>query len=385
VQWTHKQEGLVLKSLEAQVISSGKRSSVAKLASILILECIVLFAIAEGIARLFLPSGPDFIHPQMLVEPSMTRGFTHRPNQHAYTIDKPFVTNSLGLRDEREVPLTKEGEFRIVVLGDSMTVGLGVLSEDTFTSQLERSLNEPFDRVRALNGAVGAYATWQEVDLLKEKIHQLQPDIVLLAFYWNDLYTKPRPVIPVAMGESGEQHDAALKYLRLLKRSALLLLLRERYEILRLKILPSFDWSHQAMIYEGGTSPYLEQAYRDVSESLEELKSLGDDHGFIPVVIILPIPGQIHRLDSPTHMQERIKMITDKIGLRTVDMLHPLQKAYAVQHDLVIPWDNSHYSPQGHKVVAESIEQYLSAERLLPSQAGRNSIGTIDLMRGEIQ
>lgn len=385
MQWTHKQEGLVLKSLETQVVSSGNKSRVVKLGSILILECIVLFAIAEGIARLFLPSGPNYIHPQMLIEPSMSRGFTHRPNQHAYTIDKPFVTNSLGLRDEREVPLTKGREFRLVVLGDSMAVGLGVLSEDTFTSQLERSLNERFNRVRAVNGAVGAYSTWQEVDLLKEKIHQLQPDIVLLAFYWNDLYTKPRPVIPIAIGDSGEQHDAALKYLRVFKRSALLLFLRERYEILRLKFSPSFDWSHQEMIYEGRTNPYLEQAYRDVSESLEELKLLGDKHGFVPVVIVLPIPGQIYRRDAPTHMQNRLKMITNKIGLRTVDMLNPLQQAYTVQHDLVIPWDNSHYSRQGHKVVAESIERYLSAEGLLPSQVGRNSVGAIDPMRGETQ
>jgi lysophospholipase L1-like esterase len=383
VQWTAKQDGLLLKSREAQAISSEKKRRVVKLASILILECIVLFAVSEGIARLLLPSGPNFIHPQMLIEPSMSRGFTHRPNQHAYTIDKPFVTNSLGLRDEREVPLAKGGEFRIVVLGDSMTVGLGVLSEDTFARQLEKSLNQRFDRVRALNGAVGAYSTWQEVDLLKEKIHQLQPDIVLLAFYWNDLYTKPRQVTPIAISDSGEQHDAALKYLRLLKRSALLLFLRERYEILRLKISPSFDWSHQEMIYEGGTSLYLEQAYEDVSESLEQLKALGDRHGFIPVVIILPIPGQIHRLNSPTYMQQRIHMITEKIGLRTVDMLQPLQQAYALQHDLVIPWDNSHYSAQGHKVVAETIEQYLSAKGLLPSLVNRNSVGTIDPMRGE--
>lgn len=385
MQWTAKQDGLLLKSREAQAIPSEKKRRLVKLGSILILECIVLFAVSEGIARLFLPAGPNFIHPQMLIEPSISRGFTHRPNQHAYTIDKPFVTNSLGLRDEREVPLTKDEEFRIVVLGDSMTVGLGVLSQDTFTSQLERSLNERFDRVRAINGAVGAYSTWQEVDLLKEKIHQLQPDIVLLAFYWNDLYTKPRPVIPIAMGDNGEQHDAALKYLRVFKRSALLLFLRERYEILRLKISPSFDWSHQAMIYEGGTGPYLEQAYEDVSESLEEFRALGEEHGFIPIVVVLPIPGQIHRLDSPTYMQQRIHMITDKIGLRTVDMLQSLQQAYAHQHDLVIPWDNSHYSHQGHKVVAESIEQYLSAEGLLPSQVGRNSVGAIDPMRGETQ
>lgn len=372
MQWTDREETLFLKSENSHEISTVKKSSWGKVACIFTLELIILFAVAEGILRMFFPPGPHFIHPQMLVEPSNSRGFTHKLNQHAYTIDKPFVTNSLGLRDEREVPLNKDGEFRIVFLGDSMTVGLGVLCEQTFARQLETALNKQFYQVRALNGAVGAYTTWQEVDLLKEKLTALQPDIVVVAFYWNDLYVKPRPIIPIPISESGEQHDAALKYLRLFKRSAVLLFLRERYELLRLKLSPSFDWSHQEMIYDGRTSPYLDQAYQDISESLEELKSLGEKHGFIPIVIVLPIPGQIHRLDSPTHMQQRIKMITEKIGLRTVDMLRPLQEAYTLQHDLVIPWDNSHYSPRGHKVVAESIEQYLRRERLLPS--GRDHV-----------
>ena len=319
---------------------------------------------------LFLPPGPQFIHPQMIMEPSTRRIYEHRPNQRAFTIDKPFHTNSMGFRDDREVPLNKDGEFRIFSLGDSVAVGLGVSVEDTYARQLERLLGGRFNRVRVINAAVGSYSTWQEVDLLKEKGIHVQPDIAMIAFYWNDLYIKPVPVVPLDRSLSGDRQDATLKYLRLFKRSRLLLFLRERWEILQYRIWPTFEWTHQEMIYEGRSSPYLEKAYGEVGESLEEFKSLGKTYGFVPILIILPLPGQVHSLDAPTHMQQRLTAIAKRMGLRTVDLLAPLQRAYATKPDLFIPWDNTHFTPRGHKVVAEALEQYLVTEHLVLPNKG---------------
>src|SRR5438552_18956910 len=90
---------------------------------IIVIEVVVLFIGAEIAASFFLPPGLKFIHPQMLMDPNARRAYFPRPNQKAFTIDQPFVTNSLGLRDEREVPAEKQGEFRVLTLGDSLTVG----------------------------------------------------------------------------------------------------------------------------------------------------------------------------------------------------------------------------------------------------------------------
>ena len=84
----------------------------------------------------------------------------------------------------------------------------------------------------------------------------------------------------------------------------MLLFLRERLNILWYKISPTFDWVHQEMIFEGRSSPYLEKAYRDVADSLEEFKALADTHGFIPILIILPISSQVDHLNVPVHMQQ---------------------------------------------------------------------------------
>lgn len=149
-------------------------------------------------------------------------------------------------------------------------------------------------------------------------------------------------------------------------------LLRERMEILWLKAFPSFDWTHQQMIYEGGTSPYLEQAYRDVAASLEEFRSLAKVHHFVPILVVFPLPGQARRPDALTHMQHRMEAIAQQLGLPAIDLLPTLRQAYAAERDVYIPWDNTHLSPRGHRAVAAILERYLLDNHLLPPEAGRS-------------
>jgi hypothetical protein len=328
-------------------------------------EFAVLFLLAEIISVFLLPPAHYFYHPQVLFERSSTRAYGLQPNQRAFTIDKPFVTDSMGFRDEREVPVDKDGEFRILSLGDSMALGLGVVAEDTYARQLEALLTPRYGKGRVINAAVASYSTWQEVDLLKEKGLSVRPDVVLLAFYPNDLYPRPVNVVPLPNGQTGEQRDAVWQYVRWLKRSRVLLYLRERFELLRFKVFPSFDWTFQEMIYEGRTSPYLEQGYSDVAASLAEFRSLAELHDFVPILIVFPFPEQVRRPDAPTQMQRRMEAIARRVGLPMVDLLPAMQRAHAERLDLFIPWDNTHLATQGHRLVANALQRYLLESRAL--------------------
>ena len=333
--------------------------------ALVVVECAVLLALADGVARLLLPSGLRFIHPQMLVEPHARRIYDYRPGQKAFTIDKPFITNSRGFRDEREIPAEKGEEIRVLSLGDSIALGLGVAAEDAYARQLEGRLARRYGSVRVINAGVGCYSTWQEVDLLSEKGLDSRPDVVLLGFFWNDLYVKPHPVEPLPAERAGEQADANLQYLRLLKRSPLLLFLRERLVILRNRMKPTFDWTHQETILQGRSNAYLERAYGDVATSLREFGNLGRQNGFVPIVIIFPHPAQVSRPDSPTVMQERIHGLAVEAGVRTIDMLNPLRRSYATGEELYIPWDHTHLTPHGHSVVAAELEGVIVRDRLI--------------------
>ena len=93
---------------------------------------------------------------------------------------------------DREVNPKQEGEFRILVMGDSVPFGIGVVYEDSLPCQLERVLCEqhPGRRFRTLNMGVPSYNTEQELIQLKSLGLTLRPDAVVLLFSDNDIEPK---------------------------------------------------------------------------------------------------------------------------------------------------------------------------------------------------
>jgi lysophospholipase L1-like esterase len=335
---------------------------------LLAIELALLLAVAEWVSSYFLPPGHHYLHPQPIMDPHATRMFQYRVHQNAFTIDNPFVTNALGFRDEREVPAPSSGELRILAVGDSMTAGIGVSTEQTYVRQLEALLQPQAGPVRVMNAGVGGYGTWQEMDLLNEKRDLVKPHIVTLQVYWNDLYTKPATVTPIVGGQNGESEDAVHEYSRVFKRSRVLLFLRERWASLSNRLSPSVDWNHRELIYNGVDTPYVAKAYSEMEGHLQEFATL-HGRGIVPIVVILPMPMQVQLpTPPPVHMQKRIQAMAASAGLRTVDLLPALREAYAANPNLYIPWDNEHFTPAGHQVVAQTLQRHLSQEHLLTSQ-----------------
>jgi hypothetical protein len=90
--------------------------------------------------------------------------------------------NELGLRDE-PIGVRQDNEYRILVLGDSVTFGWGIERDATFCVGLQQKLNEQLERpIRVINAGVGGYNTEQEFLLFKEKELALAPDMVVLVY-----------------------------------------------------------------------------------------------------------------------------------------------------------------------------------------------------------
>lgn len=102
--------------------------------------------------------------------------------------DGVLKTNAQGMVGPAVGPKAP-GEFRIVVLGDSYTVGGQVPYEQTFPAVLERDLRGAgYSNVRVVNAGVGGYTTFNESGLLREDVSWLQPDLVVVAaFLGNDV------------------------------------------------------------------------------------------------------------------------------------------------------------------------------------------------------
>lgn len=83
------------------------------------------------------------------------------------------------------------GRRRVLLLGDSYTLGVGVHEEDTFAVQLQSLLNNPSaagrgESFEVVNCGVSGYATKQERQMFEILGPMLRPDIVVLTMVLND-------------------------------------------------------------------------------------------------------------------------------------------------------------------------------------------------------
>src|SRR5262245_54032602 len=146
--------------------------------------------LCEIVARLLFPAPQDLGHvPKLLYQFDPEIGYVQLPNQKGWIDDALVTVNSLGCRGE-EVRVPKPVDCRrILVMGDSVTLGLGVEDDQCYCVRLERSLQQRFPGrdVDVVNGAVSGYNTRREISLLARLAPRLEPSLVLIGFYMNDV------------------------------------------------------------------------------------------------------------------------------------------------------------------------------------------------------
>lgn len=97
------------------------------------------------------------------------------------------VTNSKGLRDQSFREEKPEDQFRVLVVGDSMTYGLGVNESNRFTEVLERRLNDSLERnVRVINAGKQAAGMEDYYEFVLNRGTKYDPDLVIVAFDEED-------------------------------------------------------------------------------------------------------------------------------------------------------------------------------------------------------
>lgn len=122
-----------------------------------------------------------------------------------YDFDVRTTMNNLGFRG-KDVSAKKDlSEFRIVMLGDSFTLGTGVKDDETFWYLLEKRLNTSGGRkFRVISTGVSSYSPILEYMTLKRNIDALKPDLVIMNFDMSDLLNEYVYRKIAVFGEGGE-------------------------------------------------------------------------------------------------------------------------------------------------------------------------------------
>lgn len=107
-------------------------------------------------------------------------------NKTVWELGKPIAfvanVNAQGLRNSGEFSFPKTGQ-RVLCLGDSFTFGLYVPSVHTFPHLLGQLL----PGTEVANAGVSGYTIPDQVELFRERARFLEPDLIVLQVYDNDL------------------------------------------------------------------------------------------------------------------------------------------------------------------------------------------------------
>jgi len=254
-------------------------------------------------------------------------------------------SNRLGFRDRDHVLTKPDGTYRILVLGDSIADGIFVPEYgDTFPALMEGFLQEAGHSVEVINMSVSGYNTSQEVEILKAKGIQFQPDMVLVAYCLNDIMRVDGGILEALLAEE-RAHATVNRYrFQVLHRSAL-------FRFFKYVVLP-----HSGPDISTDQDGYTrELSENTVPAAFKELSLLAEDHAFEVLMVIFPNFRQLTPYPFISE-HDKVKNLADGNGFRYLDLLESYQ---AYQGDDKLDFDYIHPTVHGHRCAATSIAQYL--------------------------
>lgn len=260
--------------------------------------------------------------------------------------------NSTGFRSKREYSLNKEkGVYRIICLGDSITYGVWVKTEETYPSLLEQMLNASSDssRFEVINAGVMGYSSLQGLRQLKRDLLRYKPDLITVLFGFDDNHT--------AIAFSDKEQRTYNKYIFLLRNML-------RNSRLYCLLEASLGWIGNRFVSSGnalslGISGQRKRRVEpeDYKRNLQEMVKIAEENNF-EILFLTPIVFRL-RDKEINYLRDYAEMVPQGYA---IDMLERF-KRYQKESDLFL--DGCHFTPPGHWVVAKEVYEALVKKKIV--------------------
>jgi len=236
--------------------------------------------------------------------------------------------NQEGFRG-KETSLSNGCSPRIIFLGDSFTFGDGLKIEDTYSYKFASKLNRNklFCRYEPLNFGVPAYSTAQEIELLKAKGLQYDPDIIFIGYLSNDLVNSTRK------SEIERQIDESYAAKNISRSN----ISEREYRI------AEYD-----LIFSEITAKPFPEAWRSVNESLAELKKITDERSITVIIMYFPNTGSYE-----AEQISALSQLCDKNRWLFIDLSELYWTTFRLQNETIHP-----SSPSPSKTANEIYAEY---------------------------
>jgi len=347
-------ESLMTKAEEAPPCQApareGNRNLLKKLA-LTIFALLFTASLLEAALRLVFYHSMDFSMEMWKYAVRLKRpvsnpkmSFAHQPNSHSFLMGTDVSINSQGLRD-REYSLEKPSDvYRILLVGDSTTLGWGVPLKETAAKILERELNAQnipgYRRFEAINAGVGNYDTVQEVTYYETRGRDFHPDLVILVYFIND----PEPVPIEKRGF-------------LLDRSYLVAFLTNRFDGVLRRLGARPDWkTYYASLYDDNLPGF--QACKGALQDLAV--ATRNDHARL-LVALLPELHQINDHYPFAAAHQKIKDVLAPAHVPVLDLIDGLRNHGPESTLWVTPLDD-HPNGKANALIAAQLRGWIVSQ-----------------------
>lgn len=146
----------------------------------------VLLLLIEGTCR-FLYTDNTLDQIQNVIEEHPSRFWYQKRNIEEHNFfGREISTNDKGMR-KMIPPLVKASKNKILVLGASPSFGWGVRDSETYSSLLQKKINQTKQDFQVINASGIGYSSHQGLKLLKEILNQERIHSVIISYVINDI------------------------------------------------------------------------------------------------------------------------------------------------------------------------------------------------------
>jgi lysophospholipase L1-like esterase len=352
----------------------------------------LLLDLAAGwilIGRLSPPLVPDQYRHHVLVPDSQaeirTRDFAYI--QHV---------NHLGLRGRETTVEKPAGTRRILMLGDSFTMGKGVEDDETFSVLVEGTLKTSLEAcgggaLEVLNGGIDSYAPVLSYIQLDRDLARLAPDLVVLNLDHSDLIQEAAYRHQAIRDANGDiiavpQLARTSLYERFISWATRNLFFTRVLLVYVNRAMGYRDLAVRTAVNELGRSTFAHTLegdvdrtaqWNDVFQSIGRIKRKADSLGAAFLLSTYPWAHQLGESDwvpgrySFMQKGERTSDLTERairarsaaMGIELFEAL-PVFKKYQGSEPLYFDYD-PHFTAAGQRLMAEGLAQHI-AEHQLP-------------------
>jgi lysophospholipase L1-like esterase len=273
---------------------------------------------------------------------------THRKNSSAHLMGVDVNLNSLGHRsNELQNPKGKD-EIRIFTIGDSIALGWGVAQEHSFSEGLAKKLNEAKGKQTgrkyvAINAGIGNYNTFYKVELFKEQVEIVNPDLVILQYFINDAQKNP----------SGT-NNLFLKH----------------------SLLAAASHFYFSSIFSKMKKPlaeYYKEMYEDenpnwinAKASLEELKSICKEKKIQLIALLTPDMHDLSNDNPMISIYKKIEQTFDELQVPLVNTFPTFQAKYESNpKNAWVANDDAHPNNKVHQIIADSLYEFIENKNII--------------------